>query len=380
MPHEELKQNLNRYCYAEISLKNFAYNINLIKSILPANHKILCVLKANAYGHGARELAKVALENGIYELGVATLSEAISLRELYKDAKILILGYTPKTLIEEAIKHDIELCVYHKDIALEISKIAKRLKKIAKIHIKLDTGMGRIGYLCDNQSLDEIESISKLDSINIAGIFTHFSSADELDSSYTKRQFSLYQSFIKELNKRGISGFIRHCSNSAGIFSYKDAILDMSRIGIIAYGIKPMREFSLELKPVMSLKARIVHIKSLPKDSAISYGRKFITQKPSIIATLPIGYADGYMRLLSNKAEVLLKGKRARVVGNICMDQCCIDISHIKKVRVGDEVVLFGKDEFDNEISTDELARHIGTISYEIICAISLRVPRIYIN
>lgn len=375
-----LHKHLNRYCYAEINLNNYAYNINLIKSILPKEHKILCVIKANAYGHGANEIAKVALENGIYQLGVATISEAMNIRKLYPNAKILILGYTPPALLKTAIKHDIELCVYHKDIALRISNIATKLNKIARIHIKLDTGMGRIGYLCNNQSLEEIVAISKLSSIKIAGIFTHFSSADELDSTYTQKQFTTYQNFINKLEQKGISGFIKHCSNSAGIFSYKKAILDMSRLGIITYGIKPMKEFSLDLKPVMSLKARIVHIKSLPKDSAISYGRKFITKEPSIIATLPIGYADGYMRLLSNKAEVLLKGQRAKVVGNICMDQCCIDISHIKDVKIGDEVILFGSDEFGNEISTDELAKHIGTISYEIICAISSRVPRIYID
>ncbi|RDU65102.1 alanine racemase [Helicobacter sp. MIT 14-3879] len=372
---------LKRYCWAEINIANFTNNLHIIKNKLNKNTKILCVVKANGYGHGAIKLAKAALDFGVYQLGVATLEEAMELRENYKNARILILGYTPPNLAKEVIKNDIELCVYHKEVAIELSKEAKKQNKVANIHIKLDTGMGRIGYTWNKKNLDEILYITKLDSINIKGVFTHFSSADELNCQYTKKQYKIYNKFIEFLNNNRVNNFIKHCSNSAGIITYPNAIEDMARIGIIAYGLKPSLDINIEgLKAVMSLKAKIVHIKTLPKNCSISYGRTYTTNKKAKIATLPLGYADGYMRLLSNKAEVLVKSKRAKVVGNICMDQCTIDISNIDNVKIDDEVTLFGYDKFNNELSVDELAKHVGSINYEIICAISNRVPRIYID
>ena len=368
------------FCFAEVNLSNYAHNLAQIRAHLPKNAKILAVIKANAYGCGIAEIAKSACECGVYALGVARMDEALIVREALPSAKILILGYTPKELIKTAIAHNIELCVYHKDIAESISVEAQRQNKIAQIHIKIDTGMGRIGFLCDesNDSLNIVESIAKLPNIQIAGIFTHFSSADEADLGYTQMQVARYCDFVRALESRGIKGFIRHCSNSAGIFSYPQGIFDMVRVGIVSYGISPLPAPPVNLKPVLSLKARVVHIKTLPKDCAISYGRTFTTSAPTKIATICAGYADGYSRLLSNKGEVLIRGIRAKVIGSVCMDQLCVDISDIKEVQIGDSAVLFGVDECGNEISADELAQKIGTISYEIICAVSNRVPRIY--
>ena len=444
------------YCFAEVNLANYAHNLGEIKRFLPQGTKIMAVIKANAYGCGIVEIAKKAVECGIYSLGVARIDEALIVRDALPEARILILGYTPKEFLSKAIAQNIELCVYHKDIAEAISREAEAQGKVARIHIKLDTGMGRIGYLCGGNSslgmqfrtcenfgdfadsksslnpqnshkykshtantrivdsnitdssesnesslresqsdskqstkkellestaesaLNEIESIAKLPHINITGVFTHFSSADEDDLSYTQMQCDRYSAFIEKLKSRGITGFIRHCSNSAGIFSYPQGIFDMVRVGIVSYGISPNIALPVTLKPVLSLKARVVHIKTLPKGSAVSYGRTFITNAPTRIATVCVGYADGYSRLLSNKAEVLIRGKRAKVVGNVCMDQLCVDISATKGVAIGDEVVLFGVDEWGNEISPDELAQKIGTISYEVLCAVSNRVPRIY--
>ena len=367
-------------CFAEINLAHYAHNLAQIKAYLPQSAKIMAVIKANAYGHGIVEIAKKAVECGIYALGVARIDEAIIVRKAVPHAKIVVLGYTPQSALDCAIANDIEICVFHREIAESISQKAFAQGKVAQIHIKLDTGMGRVGFLCDEANADsaisEIEAISKLENIAISGVFTHFSSADEVDLGYTQMQMERYISVIRGLKARGISGFIRHCANSAGIFNHPQSVFDMVRVGIISFC---GNEFaSLDLKPVMSFKARIVHIKTLPKGSAVSYGRTFITQKPTKIATISAGYADGYSRLLSNKAEVLIAGKRAKVVGNVCMDQLCVDISGIEGVKIGDEVVLFGIDKWGNEISANELAQKIGTINYEILCAVSNRVPRIY--
>lgn len=370
------------HCFAEVNLSNYAHNLGEIRRYLPKGAKIMAVIKANAYGCGIVEIAKKAIECGIYSLGVARINEALIVRNALPHAKIVVLGYTME--VDLAIANNIELCVYHRDIAEAISREAVAQGKIAQIHIKIDTGMGRIGYLCDKSSadstLDEITQISQLKNIHIAGIFTHFSSADEEDLSYTKMQCDRYSAFVKRLEMRGIRGFIRHCANSAGIFSYPQSVFDMVRVGIVSYGINPFLGVALpiSLKPVLSLKARVVHIKTLPKGSAVSYGRTFITNAPTKIATISVGYADGYSRLLSNKSEVLVRGKRAKVVGNVCMDQICVDISGIKGVEIGDCAVLFGVDECGNEISADELAQKIGTISYEVLCAVSNRVRRVY--
>ncbi|MDY5822888.1 MAG: alanine racemase [Helicobacter sp.] len=375
MAHKDLK----RYVYANIHTDHFLHNLKLIREYVPQRTHLMLVLKADAYGHGALKLGKLALTHGIYQLGVATFDEAMELREHLTQAKILVLGYTPPSVVDEAIKHDIELCVYDIDMARELNKSAKRQNKQAKIHIKLDTGMNRIGYQCDSKSLNEIHEIAKLSNVFIRGIFTHFASAD-CDLGYLNLQYERFCAFVSLLPKH--EDTLLHCANSASIMNASKTHLDMVRLGIIAYGLKPSFAVDmqgLELKPVMSFRAHIVHIKEVDANECVSYGGTFITHKKTKIATLPVGYADGYMRLLSNKAEVLIRGKRARVIGNICMDQCMVDVSDIEEVKVGDCAVLFGYDDFGNILSVDELAAHIGTINYELICAVSKRVARVYV-
>lgn len=375
MKHKELR----RYVYAHIHTDHFIHNLRLIRQYIPKNTRLMLVLKADAYGHGALMLGKIALENGIYQVGVATFDEAMELKAYLPQAKILVLGYTPTSVIDEAIRHDIELCVYDIAMAKALNQSAKVQNKQALIHIKLDTGMNRIGYQCNAKSMKEIHEIAELSYINIRGIFTHFASADS-DLDYLRMQYESFLSFVSLLPKN--PNTLLHCANSASIMNERKTHLDMVRFGIIAYGLKPsfnMDMSGMNLKAVMSFKAHIVHIKEIGENERISYGGTFITRKKTKIATLPVGYADGYMRLLSNKADVLVRGKRARIVGNICMDQCMIDVSDIVDVQIGDCAVLFGYDELGNELSVDELARHIGTINYEIVCAVSKRVARVYL-
>lgn len=376
---EMLHKDLRRYVYANIHTEHFLHNLKLIREYVPKHTHLMLVLKADAYGHGALKLGKLALENGIYQVGVATFDEAMELRVHLTQARILVLGYTPPSVINEAIKHDIELCVYDIEMARELNKSAKLQNKQAKIHIKLDTGMNRIGYKCNSKSLNEIHEIAKLSNVFIRGIFTHFASAD-CDLEYLNMQYKRFCDFVSLLPKN--NNTLLHCANSAGVMNASKTHLDMVRIGIIAYGLNPSFATDMQglmLKPVMSFKAHIVHIKEIDANERVSYGGTFITHKKTKIATLPVGYADGYMRLLSNKAEVLIRGKRAKIIGNICMDQCMVDVSDIEEVRVGDCAVLFGYDELNNILSVDELATHIGTINYELICAVSKRVARVYI-
>ena len=371
-------KNLRRHVWAEISKQNFIHNLLLIKRRLKTNVELLIVIKADAYGHGALELAQVAIENGISYFGVATFDEAMELRERFREARILVLGYTLPNNAKEAVIHNIELCVYDKHVAEILNRIAKQHNMQANIHIKLDTGMNRIGYECNKKNLEEIKEILAFSNLDIKGIFTHFATADSNDLSYTEEQYNRFQDFISLLQKKHIP---LHCANSAAIINAEYSHLDIVRLGIVMYGLKPRVDMDmkgLDLKAVMSLKANIIHIKDIEKHQSVGYGRTFIASENTRVATLPIGYADGYMRLLSNKAEVLIQGRRAKIIGNICMDQCMIDISQVD-AKIGDCVTLFGYDSIGNEIKVDELAAQINTIGYEMVCAVSKRVPRVYI-
>lgn len=368
-----------RPVWAEINLNNFIHNIKAIRDLLPHDVCFLGVVKANAYGHGALKISEIALEFGVDKLATATLDEALAIKQRLPKAEILVLGYTSPKLIYEAIINDITLCVYHEEVAKAINKIAYSLNKIAKIHIKLDTGMGRIGYQYTQKSINEIIQINNFTNVEIEGIFTHFATASD-NKDFLELQNKRFNDFINELQNLGVCPKYYHCANSAAILEYPHTYFNMVRAGIILYGISDNHNPSnIILKPVMSLKTKVVHLKTIQKGDSVSYGRTFIATKDTIIATLPLGYADGYMRILSNKAEVLINGKRAKIVGNICMDQCMIDVSEIDNVELGSEVILLGSDNFGGEISASELADIAGTINYEIICAISNRVPRVYI-
>lgn len=370
-----------RPVWAEVDLNNLEHNMKQIKKVSKGKD-IIAVVKADAYGHGAIETAPVLIENGATKLAVAIITEAMELRRTGIEASIMILGYTPLAFARDLINYSIEQTVYSYDYAAVLSKEAQRLKKKAKMHIAVDTGMGRIGFLPNEESVEEVLKISKLPNVELEGVFSHFSAADEEDKTYTIEQKDKFNWFLKELNKKGIKINTKHISNSAAIIDLPDLDYDAVRPGIITYGYYPSEEVNkdaLELKRVMTLKTNVIHVKQIAEGECISYGRSFKTQRPSIIATLPVGYADGYTRLLNGKAKVIINGKLAPVVGKICMDQCMVDVTDVGQVNVGDEVILLGEQN-NIKFDADDIAELLGTISYEVICMISKRVPRVYIR
>ena len=371
-----------RPVWAEVDLDKLAYNMREIRRISKSKN-IIAVVKADGYGHGAVDIAPVLLQNGANGLAVAVISEAVELRRAGIEAPIMVLGFTPPNLIDNLLRYDIEQTVINYEFAKELSNMARKKNKIAKIHIAVDTGMGRIGFLPNDGSVDEIYKISQLSNIEIEGLFSHFSSADEGDKEYTKLQVERFNDFYNKLKNLNIKINNRHIGNSAAIIDLPETHFEAVRPGIILYGYYPSNEVvkqKIKLKPVMSLKSNIIHIKTLPPGEHISYGRRFKTERESVIATLPVGYADGYTRLLFGKARVIVNGKFAPVVGTICMDQCMIDVTSIDGVELGNEVILIGEDDHNNKFTADNVAELLGTINYEIVCAINKRVPRVYIK
>jgi alanine racemase len=370
-----------RPVWAEVDLDKLAHNMREIRRVSKSKD-IIAVIKADGYGHGALDIAPTLLENGATRIAVAVLSEAIELRRGGIEKSIMVLGFTPPSLIDMLLRYDIEQTIYSYELAKEISIMAQKKNKVAKVHIALDTGMGRIGFLPNEESIEEVYKISKLPNIIIEGLFSHFSSADEKDKEYTLLQFKNYNDFYEELLQKGVKINIRHIANSAAIIDFPESHFEAVRPGIILYGYYPSNEVfkdRIDLKPVMTLKTNIVHIKTLPVGEYISYGRKFKTNRESIIATLPVGYADGYTRLLYNKAKVIINGNFAPVIGRICMDQCMVDVTELKDIKLGDEVILMGE-QGDSKFTADSMAELIGTINYEITCMISKRVPRVYMK
>ncbi len=369
-----------RPVWAEINLDVLADNMREIRRV-STSEDIIAIIKADGYGHGAVDIAPVLLENGANRFGVAIVTEAIELRKNGINVPIMILGFTPPTLYGSILDYDIEQTIYTYSDAEALSEVAVHANKIAKIHIAVDTGMGRIGFLPYEESALEVYKISKLPNVEIVGLFTHFSCSDDFDKTYSLLQVKRYNEFNEKLLELGVNIPIKHLSNSAAVLDLPTVHYNAVRPGIILYGYYPSQEVAMEkvkVKPVMSIKANIVHVKTLGKGEYISYGRTFITERESVIATLPIGYADGFTRLLFEKAKVIVGGKLAPVVGRICMDQCMIDITDIQGVKVGDEVILIGEDEYNNVITADDIANKLGTISYEVVCAVSKRVPRVY--
>ncbi|MBK5251764.1 MAG: alanine racemase [Peptostreptococcaceae bacterium] len=368
-----------RPAWVEIDLDAFEENFRKIKALVRPGTMVTGVIKADAYGHGAVEIGKVLLDQGVDRFAVATLSEAVQLRKVFKSVPILILGYTPTYGADELIENEIIQTMYNVDEARIFSARAEKLGKTLKVHIKIDSGMSRLGFQATEDSVDKIMEISKLPYIEIEGMFTHFAVADEIDKAYTYGQYEKYKFMVDALKARGLEIPVKHVSNSAAIMDLPEMNLDMVRAGIILYGLYPSNEVikdRIDLKQVMSLKAEISHVKELEAGRGVSYGLKYVTPGLRKIATIPIGYADGFTRMLSGKAEVLVKGKKVPVVGRICMDQCLIDVTGID-VKIGDEVVLFGSDG-KNTISIDEVAAKLGTINYEITCMINKRIPREY--
>lgn len=371
-----------RPVWAEVNLDNLAHNIKEVRKHTKEDALVTAVVKANGYGHGSVEIARTFLENGADRLAVAILTEAIELRKSNITEPILVLGYTPPVQYHKVLEYDLIQTIYNYEEAKILSKKATEENKTVVIHLKIDSGMGRLGFLPTPEAIEDIINISKLPNVFIEGIYTHFAKADERDKSHVNGQFEKYTEFVNNLEEQGLNIPIKHVSNSAAIIDLPEFNLDMVRGGIMIYGYYPSDEVSKEdikLKPAMTLKAKISNLKTVEKGTGISYGQIFITEKQSKIGTIPIGYADGFTRLLTGKAEVYIKGKRVKVVGKICMDQCMIDLSDIEDVKIGDEVVIFG---YEEELypHVDELAKKIDTINYEIICMVGRRIPRVYIK
>lgn len=370
-----------RPVFAEVDLDNLSFNLMGIKKCAK-DAEMIGVVKADAYGHGAVDIVPTLLENGVTRLAVAVISEAVELRSAGISVPIMILGYTPMILTEDIFKYGIEPTVFSYEYVKELSKLAEKDHIDVKVHIAVDTGMGRIGFLPNEESVEDVYKISKLPNIVIEGLFSHFATSDERDKEYSNIQLEKYKWFLQRLEDKGISIRVKHIANSAAIMDLPNTNFEAVRPGIILYGYYPSEEVkkdNLKLKPVMTLKTNVIHVKNLKKGDYISYGRTFQCQRDSVIATIPVGYADGYSRLLNSKAKVIIKDKFAPVVGRICMDQCMIDITDIKDVQVGDEVILMGQSE-NCKFNADDMAEILGTINYEIICMISKRVPRVYIK
>jgi alanine racemase len=363
--------------WAEININNFENNIIQIKKHIDKNIKILAVLKADAYGHGAASVIKF-LKNDILDyIGVAIYEEGKELRNSGVNIPILVLGYTPTHSFKNILKYNLVQTIYNFDMAKELSEVALKLNKTAYIHIKIDTGMARLGFNTTDESIKIINEIAKLPNININGIYTHFSKSDIIEKKYTNEQYDNFSHFLSKLNIKSVI----HAANSGAILGAKNTHADMVRCGILMYGVSPSNDIvpNINLLPVMSLKARVASIKTIKKNSYIGYGFSYITTKDTIVATISVGYADGYFRLLSNKGRVLINGEYAPVIGNICMDQFMVDVTHIKGIKQDDIVILIGK-HGNKEIKVEELAYSIGTIGYEILCNVSKRVPRVYIK
>ena len=369
-----------RIC-ANISLKALEHNLDAIHGCIERDTKIIAVVKADGYGHGAVPLAEVMEQReDIWGYAVATPEEA---EELYSNGikkPILILGYTFPEYDEQIVKEGLRPAVFSLERAKQLSEEAVCQKKDCKIHIKLDTGMSRIGFQVTEQSADEIAQIAALPNIIIEGIFTHFSKADETDKTFTRKQADTYEQMLTWLKDRQIEIPIHHVSNSAGIVDLPEYNKDIVRAGIILYGLWPSDEVeknNINLQPLLSLKSHVVHVKELEPGRIISYGGTFEVEKTMQIATVPVGYADGYPRSLSNKGYVLIHGKRAAICGRVCMDQMMVDVSEITDVKPGDEVTLIGTDGAET-ITMEELGDMSGRFNYELACDLNKRIPRIY--
>ena len=370
-----------RPAWAEIDLDAIAYNTRNIKKLI-GDKDIIAVVKANCYGHGVIDIIPTLLENGVSRFAVAMISEALEIRDNKITAPVMILGFTPLYLGEELINNNIEQTVYDLDYAKELSKIALTLNKKAKIHIAIDTGMGRIGFLPNEKSIDNITEICSLEGIEVIGIFTHFSTSDEKDKEYSHEQFTKMLSVMDTLKKRGIDIPLKHVANSGAIIDLPDTYLDAVRAGIILYGYYPSDEIdknNLALKPALTLKATITNVKTLEKDMYVSYGRTFKTSNETIVATIPVGYADGYLRKLAENGKVIIKGEFAPIIGRICMDQFMIDVTNIPDVKIGDEVILLGEKN-GLKYNADDMAKKLDTINYEVTCMLKSRLPRVYIK
>jgi len=383
----------NHLTWAEVDLNAYAHNIRELRRITNPKARLMAVVKANGYGHGAVETARTALQNGAAALGVARIEEAVKLREAGLEAPVLIFGYSLLESASMLMEHGLTQTVSSARTAVALSDQAQRSGKKIKVHIKVDSGMGRLGLLLDDMAgplpdkdadavcRREVEAISRLPGLEVEGIFTHFATADSADKSYANRQLERFLNFLQDLRREGLLPPIAHAANSGALIDMPDSHLDMVRPGIATYGLYPSDEVnkrSIELKPVMALKSRIIHLKRVPAGFSISYGATFHTKRDTTIATIPVGYADGLNRLLSSAGHMLVHGRKMPIVGRVCMDLTMLDVGELNGVETEDEVVVFGRQR-NEAITADEIAAQLNTINYEIVTSITGRVPRVYL-
>ena len=372
--------NFQERIWAEVDLDALDFNFSQIKKLLKAETKVLAIVIANAYGHGVLTCAKALLDAGADYLGVATVDEAMELRQARINAPILILGHIPACEAETVVANSITPTVYTVELAEALSRAAVSMHKTLPVHIKVNTGMERIGF--DADATSDMIAVCKMPGLKAEGLFTHLACADEADSDVVHMQYQRFMDVAGKLSAAGIEIPIRHVLNSAGVFEFPQYQLEMVRVGIILYGHYSsdlIHKEKAELRPVMSIKGRVTHVHTVPAGSGVSYGWSYRAEHDLVAATVPIGYADGYNRHLSNCAHMLAGGKRVPIIGKICMDQCMIDVSSVHTITVGDEITIIGSDG-ESVITADELAALADTISYEILCAIGRRIPRVYLR
>jgi len=372
----QTRHHVERATKAVINLGAISHNVAAIRKRIGNKRGLMAVVKADGYGHGAVEVSRVALRSGADSLGVALPEEGQLLREAGIEAPILVLGLIQPEEAYKVVNFRLAQTVTSIELLRALDQEGHKASTEVKVHVKVDTGMGRIGVKPE-EAVSFIRKVKSFKSLNLEGLFSHFSSADEKDKASSQRQLQLFDQVIHEVQLAGIELPKKHIANSAAVLDLPESYYDMVRPGIMVYGLYPSREVShsIELKPAMTLKTRVSAVKVVPPGTPISYGRTFITKKKTMVATLPVGYADGYRRLLSNRGVVLIKRCRAPLIGRVCMDTCMVDVSDVEDVQPGDEVILFGE-----EISVDEVAASIGTIVNEVVCAVGERVPRLYVQ
>jgi Alr-MurF fusion protein len=370
----------DRPTWVEIDLSAIAFNTRQIQSLVGPNVRILASLKADAYGHGALKVARTVLQNGASMLGVATVSEAIPLREAGIHAPILVFGYVPHWQMREAVHLHLTLTLYSIEAAQALSRAAQALNQAVKVHVKVDTGMGRLGIRAEhsNEIVELSHEISVLPRLELEGIFTHFAMADTQDQTHARMQLTRFQHVLRSIEEKHMLPSLVHAANSAAIFNLPEAHFDLVRPGIALYGLDPSSEVPLpeEFRPALSFKTQVAQVKDIPEGESISYGCTYTTDRPTRVAILPVGYADGFRRAPTNWGYVLVHEQEAPLLGRVCMDQCMIDITHIPHVRVGDEVVLIGQ-QGAASLSAEQVAQRLGTINYEVVSEILARVPRV---
>ena len=373
--------------YVNVDLDAICMNVQNAMDRVGSDVKMMAVIKTDGYGHGAVPIAKALNKIGVYAYAIATIEEAVELRDAGVENPLLILGHVFENDLKTALECDVTLTVFAAENARAISKVAGEMGKTAKVHIKLDTGMGRLGFLPCDKSVEEIAEIFEMPNIEVEGVFSHFATADETDKTFANSQAKKYGEFVELLESRGMKFALKHLCNSAGIIDLsgdsdntRDVKYNMVRSGIMTYGLYPSEEVvkdNVKLYPALSLISHIAFVKEVDSGFAVSYGSTYVTSGKTKIATIPVGYGDGYPRALSNKGRVLIGGEYAPIIGRVCMDQFMVDVTHIPNVKQGDEVVLVGS-QGDKRISVEEVADMAGSFNYEFVCGINKRVPRIY--